>query len=185
MKKIILIALTFCVVIFSGCQTGSGENPKEVLKHFFDSVAKRDFTTAKKYATNDSEGMLSMMQMGMQNMKNEHAERMMNLIQNMEMEDAVVNGDSALVSVKDKKSGETSDFLLKKEKGNWKVAFDMATLMGMANKKMQEHGMRGLDNMGGIIDSAEYQKGTKNQKAQKFMDSIMDSIRAEELKKLK
>ena len=181
MNKIILIALTFCVVIFTGCQTGSGENPKEVLKHFFDAVAKRDFTTAKKYATNDSEGMLSMMQMGMQNMKNEHAERMMNFIQNIDMEDGVISGDSATVAVKDKNSGESSIFLLKKEKGNWKVAFDMSTLMGTANKKMKEHGMRGTDSMDGVIDSAEFQKGTRNPQAQKYIDSI----RAEELKKSK
>ena len=185
MKKIIIITLAALVVVFSGCQTGGGETPKEVLTHFFNSIAKKDFTTAKKYATSDSEGMLSMMEMGMQNMENSHADKMLELIQNMEMNNVVINGDSALVTVKDKKSGESSDFLLKKEKGNWKVAFDMATLMGMANRKMKEHGMKGMDSLGESFDSSGFQRERKNEKAQKFMDSVMDSIRRQELKKVK
>lgn len=185
MKKIIIITLVAGVFVLSGCQTGGGETPKEVLTHFFNSIAKKDFATAKKYATSDSEGMLSMMEMGMQNVENDHADKMLELIQNMEMSNVVLNGDSALVTVKDKKSGESSDFLLKKEKGNWKVAFDMATLMGMANKKMKEHGMSGMDNLGGSLDSSAFQREKKNEKAQKFMDSVMDSIRRQELQKTK
>ena len=61
--------------------------------------------------------------------------------ENIEMGDAVINGDKATVPVKDKKSGETTDFALKKESGDWKVAFDKSTLMEMAQKKMKEHGM--------------------------------------------
>jgi len=185
MKKIIIITLAAFAVVLSGCQSGVRETPKEVLTHFFNSIAKKDFTTAKKYATSDSEGMLSMMEMGMQNMGNQHADKMLDLIENMEMSNVIVNGDSALVTVKDKKSGESSDFLLKKEKGNWKVAFDMATLMGMANKKMKEHGMGGMDSLGEGSDSGAFLHERKNEKAQKFMDSVMDSIRRQKLQKVK
>lgn len=183
MKKFILLVITASVVIFSGCQTTGGGNPKEVLKHFFDSISKKDFTEAKKYATKDSDGMLSMMEMGMQNMNNEHGNKMMEMIQNIQMNDVVINGDRATVSVKDKKSGETTDFLLKKENGDWKVAFDMSTLMEMANKKMKEHGMNGIDSMNGRMDTNYLKKEDKNAHAQKFMDSILDSIRVEKLEK--
>jgi hypothetical protein len=89
-------------------------------------------------------------------------------------------GDKATVPVKDKKSGETTDFLLKKEDGEWKVAFDMATLMDMANKKMKEHGMNGMGNMNGSdsagvnesIDSANLHLKEKMDRAQKLMDSL-------------
>ncbi|MGN6194388.1 MAG: DUF4878 domain-containing protein [Ginsengibacter sp.] len=156
MKKIILIALATFAVFISGCKSGgNGENPKEVLNHFFSALSKKDFTDAKKYATKDSEGMLGMMEMGMQQMNNnDHADKMMQMVNNMQMGDATISGDSATVPVTDKKSGESTDFLLKKENGDWKVAFDMSTLMQMANKKMMEHGMKGMGNMG-RMDSSE------------------------------
>jgi hypothetical protein len=180
MKKIIVIIIAAFVVILPGCKSGSGTNPKEVLNHFFDALSKKDINEAKKYATKDSDGMLSMMQMGMQNMNNDHADKMMGMINNMQMGDATIMGDKATVPVKDKKSGETTDFLLKKEDGEWKVAFDMATLMDMANKKMKEHGMNGMGNMNGSdsagvnesIDSANLHLKEKMDRAQKLMDSL-------------
>lgn len=180
MKKIIVIIVAALVVILPGCKSGSGANPKEVLNHFFDALSKKDINEAKKYATKDSEGMLSMMQMGMQNMNNEHADRMMEMVNNMQMGNATVTGDKATVPVTDKKSGETTDFLLKKENGDWKVAFDMATLMEMANKKMKEHGMNGTGNSYGVdsshmhedLDSANRNLKEKMEHAQKLMDSL-------------
>jgi len=184
MKKFILLLITTSVVLFSGCQTSGGGNPNEVLKHFFDSISKKDFTNAKKYATKDSDGMISMMEMGMQNMNNEHGDKMMEMIKNMQMDNPVINGDRATVLVKDRISGESTEFLLKKENGDWKVAFDMSTLMEMANKKMKEHGMSGMDSLNGMMDTNLLKKEEKNAHAQKFMDSILDSIRAEKLEKI-
>jgi uncharacterized membrane protein YkoI len=139
MKKIILSALTASLIILAGCKSGGGD-PKIVLANFFDALAKKDFTSVKKYTTKDSEGMLSMVQMGMQNIKDD-SQTMQYKKENLEMGDAVITGDKATVPVKDKKSGETTDFTLKKEDGEWKVAFDKSTLMEMAQKKMKEHGM--------------------------------------------
>ena len=103
-------------------------------------MVKKDFTTVKKYSTKDSEGMMGMMQMAMQKMP-DSSQTMQYKKENIELGDAVINGDNATVPVKDKKSGETTDFTLKKEDGSWKVAFDKSTLMEMAQKKMKEHGM--------------------------------------------
>ncbi len=183
MKKIIVIIIAAFVVILPGCKSGSGANPKEVLNHFFEALAKKDVNEAKKYATKDSEGMLSMMQMGMQNINNDHADKMMEMINNMQMGEAKITGDNATVPVTDKKSGETTDFLLKKENGDWKVAFDMGTLMDMATKKMKEHGMDGIGNMNGkdsaqmngSMDSANSQLKEKMQRAQKLMDSLKNA----------
>jgi uncharacterized protein DUF4878 len=183
MKKIMIILIAAFVVILPGCKSGSGANPKEVLNHFFDALSKRDINEAKKYATKDSEGMLSMVQMGMQNMNNEHADKMLEMINNMQMGDATISGDQATVPVKDKKSGETTNFLLKKESGDWKVAFDMATLMEMANKKMKEHGSNAMGNMNRSdsadmnesMDSANSHLKEKMDRAQKLMDSLKNA----------
>ncbi len=168
MKKIIVLAVTVSVIILSGCKSAGRGNPKDVLHGFLTALSQKDFVKAKTYATQDSDGMISMMEMGMQNMQNMnkdgHADKMMELINNMKMGDAVIDGDNATVPVIDSKSNESTDFLLKKEKGDWKVAFDMSTLMEMANKKMKEHGMDGMGNM----DSAQIKKG---------MDSAMNNMR--------
>jgi hypothetical protein len=168
MKKIIVLAVTVTVIILSGCKSAGRGNPKDVLHSFLTALSQKDFSKAKTYATQDSDGMISMMQMGMQNMQNTndsgHADKMMEMINNMKMGDAVIDGDKATVSVIDSKSNEPTDFLLKKEKGDWKVAFDMSTLTEMANKKMKEHGMNGLGNM----DSAQMREG---------MDSAMNNMR--------
>jgi hypothetical protein len=159
MKRTILCALAVLLLVFSGCQSSDKGDPKKVLHNFLMALSQRDFSKAKTYATEDSDGMISMMEMGMQKMGNNidegHAGKMMELVNNMKMSPAKIEGDKATVQVTDSKSNESTDFLLKKEKGNWKVAFDMSTLMNMATKKMKEHGMD-LNNheIRGKMDSA-------------------------------
>ncbi len=178
MKKIILSLATAVIFILSGCSSGGGD-PKAVLTNFFDALAKKDFATVKKYSTKDSEGMLGMVQMGMQNVK-DTSQTMMYKKENVEIGDAVISGDKATIPVKDKKSGETTDFTLKKESGEWKVAFDKSTLMEMAQKKMKEHGMGGMhdkmndspdvmNNEGMQLDTAFNKENIEN--AQKMLDS--------------
>ncbi|MEO8821180.1 MAG: DUF4878 domain-containing protein [Ginsengibacter sp.] len=148
MKKIVTIAVAAFVIILSGCQSAGSGSPKDVLHDFFTALSKKDFDGAKKYATKDSDGMISMMEMGMKNMQqgnSGHADKMLDMINNMKMGDPVITGDNATITVTDTKSSEATDFLLKKEDGKWKVAFDMSTLMEMANKKDKEHGMEGMD----------------------------------------
>ena len=171
MKKIIVSALTASILILAGCKSGGGGDPKVALTNFFDALAKKDFTAVKKYTTKDSEGMLSMMQMGMQNMGDKSNEMMNYQKENMELGTAVIDGDKATVPVKDKKSGETTDFTLKKESGDWKVAFDKSTLMEMAQKKMKEHGMGRMPN--GTGDSSGINNGSMRG---------MDSISHEDMK---
>ncbi len=193
MKKIILVVITAFVVILSGCKSGGGD-PKAVLNHFFDAIAKKNIDEAKKYVTKDSEGMLGMLQMGMNNMP-DSSSTMMYKKENMEMGDAVINGDKATIPVKDKRSGELTDFVLKKESGDWKVAFDKSTLMEMAQKKMKEHSIKGMGGMGGGMDSGTHENMNmdslqnrlnnlspeEKEHAQKMMDSASKML--EEMKK--
>lgn len=67
--KIIVSALMATILIATGCKSGGGGDPKVVLMNFFDAMAKKDFTAIKKYTTKESESMMGMMQMGMQNME--------------------------------------------------------------------------------------------------------------------
>ena len=165
MKKIIVSGLTASILILAGCKSGGGD-PKIALMNFFDALTKKDFTAVKKYTTKESESLLSLMQMGMQNIGDKSNEMIKYEKENIELGTAVIDGDKATVPVKDKKSGETTDFILRKESGDWKVAFDKSTLMEMAQKKMKEHGIGGMHN--GVDDSL----GSINNRSMQNIDSI-------------
>ena len=144
MKKIILAVatlLTFTV----GCKNGGSSDPKAVLMSFMEALSKKDIEGAKKYATKDSEAMLGMIQMTMSMVPDSAKDKIYDK-KNMEYGEAVITGDKAVVPVKDKKSGQTTNYTLKKENGSWKVAFDKATMTEMGKDKMKENGMDKMNN---------------------------------------
>lgn len=180
MKRITVIMFCAFMVLLSGCQTSGSGDPKTVLNHFFDAIGNRNITEAKKYVTKDSEGMMGMMEMGMNNMPDSSGETMFKK-GNIDMGEAMINDDRATVPVKDKKSGEVTDFVLKKESGDWKVAFDKSTLMEMAQKKMKEHGMNGMGGMDSInpenmnMDSLQNRLNSLSPEEKAHAQKMMDS----------
>ncbi|HMK04821.1 MAG TPA: hypothetical protein VK489_11540 [Ferruginibacter sp.] len=145
MKKMFLILVAFAAICTSSCNNNNvaaSGDPKKVLTSFFDAMAKKDITTARKLATADSKGTFDMLEMGMK-MADKTDTASMEQFDNsrMEMGEAKISGDQATVNVKEKKSGEAVDFVLKKEAGEWKVAMDMATLMSIGMQKMKEKGV--------------------------------------------
>ena len=165
MKKIFLPVVVLLLSGVTGCKTNSGD-PRSVLMSFMEALGKKDIEGAKKYATKDSEGMLGMIQMGMSMTPDSLKDKTYDK-NNMEFGEAKIEGDKATVPVKDKKSGETMNYTLKKESGAWKVAFDKSTMMEMGKDKMKEKGMdmndinKGMDtaakmlqNMKGLADTS-------------------------------
>ena len=139
MKKMLLAVTVTATLLFVSCNAGGGD-PKTVLMAFFTAMSKKDIAGAKKLATKDSEAMFSLMEMGMNAAKeNKDMDKFDNT--KMEFGDTKIEGDKATVAVKEKTSGETTNFILKKESGSWKVAFDKASLMQMGADKMKEKGM--------------------------------------------
>lgn len=149
MKKIFLAAILFSVICFSSCKTGGGD-PKAVLSEFFQALADKDMEKARKLATTDSKSMLDMMAMAMKTENKEETDKYDKA--NMEYGDAKIDGDVATVPVKEKTSGETLNYTLKKESGTWKVAFDKASIMSMGMDKMKE---KGVDVSEGLNKAAE------------------------------
>ena len=166
MKKLLLIATVLCAMAFVSCKTNSGGNPNEVLAEFFDAMAKQDTVKIKVLTTKDSEQMLSMMRMGM-SMADSKKDMAKYDKSKMEFGTAVINGDNAKVPVKDKASGETVNFPMKKEDGKWKVAFDKTSVMEMGMEQMKGNNK----NMG---DSLE--KGMDALK-DVDMDSMMNEVK--------
>lgn len=163
MRKMILAVLVISTSLMFSCKTNSGD-PKMVLSSFMEALAKKDMEAARKLATTDSKTMLDMMEMGMKNEKSTDSKKYD--MANMEFGEPKIDGDRATVPVKEKTSGETINYALKKENGAWKVAFDKASLMGTVTDKLSEKGM----DMKGAMDSLS--KGME-----KIKDIDMDSLK--------
>ncbi|HEY8689145.1 MAG TPA: hypothetical protein VIM07_07915 [Chitinophagaceae bacterium] len=153
MKKIILSAIILLAFGVIGCNSSNGSDPKGVLMSFFEALGKKDIEGAKKFATKDSEAMLGMIQMGMSMASDSTKDKMYDK-NNMEFGEAKIDGDKATVPVKEKKSGETTTYTLKKEGGAWKVAFDKATMTQMGTDKMKNMNNNNMDKMNNGMDSA-------------------------------
>ncbi|MEO6403845.1 MAG: hypothetical protein ABIY51_13925 [Ferruginibacter sp.] len=151
MKKIFIAAIAFSSILsFSNCNNSTSGDPKVVLGQFIEALGKKDIATARKLATEESKSMLDLMEMGM---KAGEAKEMDKYDKSkMVFGNAVIDGDKATVPVKETTSGETVNYSLKKENGNWKVAFDKGSLMNIGMDKMKEKGMNPADSMGKVMD---------------------------------
>ena len=141
MKNLSLVFCFACAMVLMGsCSSSPAGNPRDTLSAFFDAMSKKDMETVRKLTTSESKGMIDMMQMGM-NMANDNSALANYDKANMEIGEAIINGDEATVITKEKTTGESVTFSLKKQEGAWKVAFDMGSMMQMATDKMKEKGV--------------------------------------------
>lgn len=144
MKKTLttLLIAAFAIILAVGCKgkDKTANDPKAVLIAFFEKMAKKDIDGAAKYATKESKGTMEMMKKAMtaaEGMKSEKKDEKdpAEDFKDMEFGDVKIDGDKATVSVKNSKKNETNEIPLKKEDGDWKVDFSMATLMKMGMEK--------------------------------------------------
>ncbi len=139
MKNLFLGTMTAVALFFAACKSGGGD-PKAVAQKFFEALKTMNVDEASKYATKESKSMLDLMKMGMSFAKtNTDSIKAEMAKQKIEYSEAQINGDEATVSVT-VNGKEKTDFKLKKEEGEWKVAFDKGTLMQTGMEKMQEKG---------------------------------------------
>ncbi len=146
MKKILLAFLMISTLSYIGCKPGGGGDPKSVLSQFFESLSKNDMEAARKLATKDSKQMLDMIDMGMKMGKDKKDADKFDK-SSMEIGDAKIDGNKAVIPVKEIKSGELLNYNLIKEDGSWKVAFDKASVMSMGMEKMNEKGIDPMEEM--------------------------------------
>lgn len=179
MKKMMSVLFFGVFIIGMGCNSGlgiSGNDPNTVLEKFLHALAKKDMNEAEKYVTKESESFVNMMKMGIK-MAGE-SENQIYKEENIVIGDAVIEGDRATINVKDKTSGEGSNFILKKEDGAWKVAFDKASFMEMSGQKMQDGDLEKMQDgfsAEGLKDATEAIQNMNEediQKAGKAMDSL-------------
>ena len=169
MKKLLIGAIVLSSLFIAGCNSADKGDPKSVLISFFDALTKKDIAAARKLATAESKGMLDMMEMGMKMGGDKKDDGKYDKTK-MEFGDAKIEGDKATVAVKEKTTGETTNFTLKKEDGAWKVAFDKASMMNMGMEKMNEKGM----DMDSTIDKG--MDKLKNMNVDSLSDKLKESM---------
>jgi Domain of unknown function (DUF4878) len=152
MKKILVAIVLLSTVSFLGCKSGGDGDPKSVLVKFFTALSKNDIEGARKLATKDSKSMIDIMEMGMKMGKDKNKEANKFEISKMEFSEPKIDGDKAVVPVKETTTGETLNYTLKKEDGSWKVAFDKSSMMEMGMDKMHEKGINSADSIGAAMD---------------------------------
>jgi hypothetical protein len=174
MQKLLLVGLLFMSTFLFGCKSNSGGNPSAVLSDFFDAMQKNDKVKIKELCTAESATMLSMMDMGMNK-----GDKSMGEFDKTKVEfgEAIINGDNAKVPVKDKVKGEVINFPMKKENGQWKVAFDKSSMMEMASDKMNEKGI----NLGDSINKA--MDGINMDSMKNVINKAMDGVNMDSMKK--
>ncbi len=177
MKKMLVAVTVVAALLFAGCSGAGGGDPKTVLMAFFDAMSKKDIAAAKKLATKESESMFSLMEMGMNMDKDKKASNDMNFEKDkMIIGDAKIEGDKATIEVKDKDKGEAVNFVLRKESGDWKVAFDKGWMTQMAAEKMKEKGMTGaLDSLSsGLEKMKDINMDSLKEKMNEGMDKLKE-----------
>jgi len=201
MKKTVSYFLMACTIMIlaAGCKgkDAVANDPRAVVIAFFERMSKKDLEGAAKLATKDSKGTLDMMKKAM-----DAGEKMgikdtsssddpSKDFKNMVIGEAKINGDNATVSVSNpSKDDKIKDFPLKKEDGQWKVDFSMATLMKMGMDKASESSSGDntttTQDTTGVTDKMnEYLNGDSLAKGLKDMDSLLKSIDPEKLKQMK
>ena len=186
MKKIIFSICAGILLVVVACNSGpSSSDPKATLVSFFKALSQKDLKGARKYATKESEAMFSMMEMGMQmaeKMKTKETDEDLKKFDesNMQIGEAKIDGDKATVPVTSKKDGEATSFILKKEDGAWKVAFDKATMAEMAGEKMKENGgsEASIDSLNQQIENLSSDSiQAKMQEGLKTLDSLKKAMK--------
>jgi hypothetical protein len=182
------------MLLIAGCKGKDKQvenDPKAVVIAFFEKMAKKDLDGAAKLATKDSKGTIDMMKkaidaaekMGMKDSKEKDDPS--EDFKNMVIGEAKIDGDKATVSVTNKaKDDGVKEFPLKKEGGEWKVDFSMATLMKMG---MDEAGKKGTgtndsDTTGGMDKLKDLMNSDTLKKALQGLDTLMKEIDPEKMK---
>ncbi len=118
-SRILKPLLWLPAIFWSGCQSGPG--PREVATNFLQAVLNSNYTQAKKYATRDSESLLNALASLTGALPPAERDKIKN--SRITIRDVQVKGDLATVTYVNSAEDKSETLNLKKEDGQWKVAF--------------------------------------------------------------
>lgn len=132
MKNLIFVLCVWAILLFSACGGGS-KKPKDVALAFANAMAKRDYETAKKHATEDTKKVIDLIK-GMAGEKKQDKTPSYTVVSES------ISGDKATVKLKDTANGgKENELTLKKVDGKWLVAMDKQEMTNKDNTKKDEN----------------------------------------------
>ncbi|NLW18503.1 MAG: DUF4878 domain-containing protein [Candidatus Cloacimonetes bacterium] len=133
MKKLIIGALLVALLVLAAaCKPSEQKQATKVAKAFFEALEKKDFKTAKLYATKDTQGVLDFMEGGLlggmldtEGEENKAEEKEDEGFNTYKVVSVTVNGENAVANVeasnsKNAEQKETKNYDMVKEDGEWK-----------------------------------------------------------------
>jgi hypothetical protein len=183
MKKSIYYLFILAISFFSGCKSNEAD-PSHTLKSFLEALEKKDFKTAKQFATDDSKSLLDILEMG-STLNKEKTESIKGAsVSTLKFDEPVISADKATIVVRNKENDQSPiTFTLKKINNEWKVAFDKSTLIGMGMEQLNESTKeksaemnRALDEIKKIgLDSMQRSIDQEMKKLDTVLESMKDS----------
>lgn len=124
MKKIFIAILVLSILFaLSAC----GNKAEKVAQNFFKALEKQDFTTAKQYASKQSQELLTFAEGFVKSMSEAQKEEMQSM--KYKILETKVDGETAIITYEqwentDPGKKETKTMNMIKEDGEWKVKLD-------------------------------------------------------------
>ncbi len=179
-RRVVLLLAATLLLGFTGCLPDSG--PQGVVSRFLEALAKKDMALAQSLTTPESKGMMDLIAKGSKMAGDSRVFNGLNPAQ-VEIGTANIEGNTATVPVKEKKSGVTFNYKLRKVDGIWKVAFDMGSLLEMTAGSIGEQVNRGIDSLKAGLDQLRNinfdSVAGQLRQGQKMIDSMQDVIEKE------
>ena len=130
MKRIILSVAIITSIVFTSCNTKKDEsNPKEVFTKFISALKRNDLKTAESLTTPSSSTTFTFLNFGKDKLN-----KVLNLIDTTKLNitEPIINGEKATVALKENNSNASANFKLEKINGEWKVAFDLDSILALS-----------------------------------------------------
>lgn len=133
MKILLFAACLLCFVYSCNTNKNDTDGPKKAMSKFLTAMENNNFEEAKEYATEDSQDFLEMIDKDDNNTGNAYKDK------KFDITTVETHGDDANVGVRFK--GNTAlNFHLKKQQGQWKVAFNLNAMLDMVKDLMKKEG---------------------------------------------
>lgn len=139
MKRIVYILSLVVLSAMIGCQSDASD-PTVALKSFLKALENKDYSSAKKWATDESKSLLDLLAMGNPSNPEDSGSTKGTNVENMIFGNPDIQGERATITVQQKVDQTPITFTLKQVDKNWKVAFDKSTLIGMGMEQINEKG---------------------------------------------
>ncbi|MBS1744094.1 MAG: hypothetical protein JST81_13765 [Bacteroidetes bacterium] len=171
LRKLMIVSIV--LLMGTGCKNENSNDPKSVLTKFFKALSKKDIATARKLTTEEGQFMLDYIE---QVIKTDKGISFTGAMEQDKIEygQPVIDKDQATISVKELTSGTSMNYTLKLQDKQWKVDFNIASLLNEGIDQMKKEGMEPIDSIQKALD--DFRKINKMLEDSTLIDSVNNKL---------